>query len=311
MKALKTSCNLVKRSLFVVAQNRSLLIFPVIAVVFICIIGLFFIGPFILKDTGHALATSAHWKALLDQLETMAEQKDVAKGAISFAWFAVCYLASMFLATFFNVAFYNEIIQALNGNRVSVARGIRVAAGKIRQILAWSLFAGSVGLAIRTIEDKLNFIGRWILSFIGIAFSVAAIFVIPVMIREEKKANPIKMLKTSALMLKKCWGEAVIGFIGIGAGLVPVFLVLCVLFVTVPFAVGTIVGNFWAIVATLAFFGISLLFFSCLWSTADQIFRCALYIYASEGVVPGPFDDQMMKMAWKVKKRPDGEPHNH
>jgi hypothetical protein len=303
MKTLKTSCNLVKRSLSVVVQNKPLLIFPVVAVGFICIIGLFFLGPFILKDTGHALTELAHWKALLDQLETMAEQKDVAKGTISFAWFAECYFASMFIGTFFNVAFYNEIIQALNGNRVSLARGIRVARTKARQIFSWSLFAGSVGLIIRTIEDRLHFLGRWILGFIGIAFSVAAIFVVPIIIREEKNANPIKLLKTSAFMLKKCWGEAVIGFIGIGVGLVPVFFGLCILFVTVPFVVGIIVGNFWAILATMVFFGISLLVFACLWSTADQIFRCALYIYASEGVVPGPFDEQMMKTAWKVKKR--------
>ena len=34
----------------------------------------------------------------------------------------------------------------------------------------------------------------------------------------------------------------------------------------------------------------------------NKVFQCALYIYAAEGVSPGPFDQAMLDVAWKVKK---------
>jgi len=36
---------------------------------------------------------------------------------LALAYFALAYFASMFLATFLNVAFYHEILNALNGGR--------------------------------------------------------------------------------------------------------------------------------------------------------------------------------------------------
>jgi hypothetical protein len=41
------------------------------------------------------------------------------------------------------------------------------------------------------------------MKLIGVSWSVASIFVIPIIIREKKSSNPFKLLKNSALMLKK------------------------------------------------------------------------------------------------------------
>ena len=35
---------------------------------------------------------------------------------------------------------------------------------------------------------------------------------------------------------------------------------------------------------------------------ANSIFRCALYIHLSEGVVPESYSSDMMDAAWKVKR---------
>ena len=32
---------------------------------------------------------------------------------------------------------------------------------------------------------------------------------------------------------------------------------------------------------------------------ATHVYRCALYVYASEGVVPGPYTAEMMNAGWK------------
>lgn len=38
-------------------------------------------------------------------------------------------------------------------------------------------------------------------------------------------------------------------------------------------------------------------------SVCSHGFRCALYVYASEGVVPAPYTVEMMDTAWKVRKK--------
>jgi hypothetical protein len=45
-------------------------------------------------------------------------------------------------------------------------------------------------------------------------------------------------------------------------------------------------------------FAISLSWMSNL---VNSVYRCALYIYATEGVVPGTFDKELLDSAWKVK----------
>ena len=304
MGRIKTSLDLFKRSLSVIAKNKALLFFPVIVLICMCIMVLFFISPFVLQDTSHALTEPAHWKALTEQLKVLTQNKEtITSGAMGFVWFAAIYLVSIFLATFFNVAFYNEILNALNGNNVSIARGIGTAwsKSKIKLILIWSLFAGVVGIIIKTLEDKLSFVGRWIMRLIGIAWSVASIFVIPVIIREEKSSSPLRLLKTSAFILKRTWGESVIGFIGIGSMFIIGLLALVPLFIIVMIVVGQGILGLWLLIATLLLFFISMLAFYCLWNVIDHIYRCALYVYASEGVVPGPYDEEMMNRAWKVK----------
>ena len=127
------------------------------------------------------------------------------------------------------------------------------------------------------------------MALIGIAWSVASIFVFPVIIREEKTSNPLKLLKTSALMLKKTWGEAVIGYLGMGA--VSTLLVVGVfLSFSMPLALGIYLRNVWLIVGASAFVFLGLMFVGFLLQAINEVYRCALFIYASEGVNPGPFD---------------------
>ena len=306
MGRFKISWDIFKRSLSVIVQNKTLLLFPAIALVFVFIIALFFVSPFVLSNTGHALTDPLHWEALRGEFNNAVENKDMISGTIGFTWFAVIYLISMFSATFINVAFYNEIIHALNDNGVSIARGFKAAVSKIKLIMIWSLFAGIAGIIIKTLEERLGFVGRWIIRLIGISWSVASIFIIPVIIRERKTSNPLKLLKTSALTLKKTWGETVIGYIGIGSlflfGLLGLFLLLISwVFVATTFPkLGPLVLAIYLFLVLL--FLILLPPFGFLTHVAHHVYRCALYVYATEGAVPSSFDEDMMNKAWKVKK---------
>ncbi|MBN1907187.1 MAG: hypothetical protein JW927_19055 [Deltaproteobacteria bacterium] len=307
MGKFKTSWDLFRRSLSVMTQNKKLFVFIAIEVIFIVIIALLFISPFVLLNTGHALTDPSHWKILGEKFLRAVSDKDTISRTIRFAWFAGIYLFSMFSATFFNVAFYNEIIHALNGDKVSIARGFKAALSKIKLIMIWSLFAGIVGIIIKKLEEKLGIFGFWIMRLIGISWSLASIFIIPVIIREQKSSNPLKLLKTSAVMLKKTWGETVIGYLGIGSVFVIFFLVLLGIYLGLFFFALSISGaggelTIISLIISFLLFFISMPIFGVLSSMAHHIYRCALYMYASEGVVPGPYSEDMMNRAWKVKE---------
>ena len=209
---------------------------------------------------------------------------------------AFLYLLTMFTMTFLNVAFYQEIMQAFNGNRVSIRRGLAFAGTKLRAIVVCSLLAGVVGLIIRQLEENVGFVGRWILAFIGFSWSIASVFAIPVIIREEQQSNPMNYLKTSAAMITKTWGEGLIGVISLSLGFLLIFIV------TVPLAVILMIAlPFNAIVVMIVMF--SLIFtLGYLSAVVRDIFLCGLYVYASEGVAPGAYEPESMAGAWKVKK---------
>ena len=47
---------------------------------------------------------------------------------------------------------------------------------------------------------------------------------------------------------------------------------------------------------------LAIIIWGYLLSVASQIFRCALFLYASNGTLPEPYTEEMMALAWKHKK---------
>jgi hypothetical protein len=335
----KQSWQLFKASITVTLKHRKLLWFPVLTVIATCMIALFFLSamaiPIVLHDTGYHLNQKKHWLALKDHyLPAPAAQpkpRDPAAGASQplrllftgrstavdesghpvaaqgFPWGSLCllviYFVSMFLATFFNVAFYSEIIAALNGKGVSFRRGLSTARSRLPSIFAWSVLAGLVGWLIRNIEQRLPLAGRIMVGLIGMAWSIAAVFAIPVIIQEQPMRNPLKILRQSAMTLKRTWGEGLIGYVGFSAGSVVIFLA-SLLPLLLAGALALLFQSTWLIVIAGVIWFLGLLGMAYISSVAGHVYRCALYLYAAEGVVPEPYNQELLDMAWKVKNSP-------
>src|SRR5262245_4290728 len=247
MNKFQRSWLLLKSSLSVIGTNKQLLVFPV--VIFTCTVTIitFFLAPPLLRPTGHPYLSSEHWQAISHSLFTNNGphgEANFTPGAMIYSGFL--YLLAMFIATFCNVAFYHEILAALAGQPVSIVRGLKFAFGKLGSILMWSVFAGVVGLVIKMIEQRLELVGRIIGGLIGLAWSIAAVFVIPVIVTEEQNANPFTVLRKSATMLKRTWGEALIGYAGLSFA--NLFVMLgSVLFLFASVAVSVALHNYWII----------------------------------------------------------------
>jgi hypothetical protein len=317
---LQRSWLLFNTSLKVLLQNRKLLLFPLVSSLAIAVMILFFAAPIIFMPTGHSILEVDHWnaveqkifgssptKAVTDGLAAI-DRNDDANIEIQFdfnpkrgwlIYLAFGYLASMFVATFSNVAFANEILNGLNGRAVSVKSGFRFAWSRVSSILVWSLFAGVIGFIIQSLEQHFGWIGKIILNLVGVVWSVASVFVIPTIVREGS-TNPAELLRKSAGTLRKTWGEMLIGYVGIG--LVTIAIVMATLVCAIVVLIPAFAFHLWGVaIAVVLVWVITAIALAYITGVAEKIYQCALYIYASEGVAPGPYSPEMMDMAWKVK----------
>lgn len=304
MNRFQRSWLLLKSSLSVIARNKTLLVFPVVIFVCTAAIVLFFLAPPLLRPTGNSYLSAEHWQAVYHSLFT---QTDAGRGQVAFTPAALVYLAflyfvAMFIGTFCNVAFYHEILAALTGQPVSIGRGMKFAFSKLGSILMWTLFAGLVGLIIKMIEERMALIGRIVGRLIGLAWSVAAVFVIPIIVREEGNANPLAMLQKSAGVLKRTWGEALIGYAGLSVA--NVFVVFgSVVWLGGTIAVSAALHMYWFIAIAVVAWLLALFVWGYVTGVASNVYRGALYLYAAEGLLAEPYSQEMLDMAWKFKKR--------
>lgn len=301
---LARSWSIFTSSLQVVGQHKKLLLFPLISFACSVIILLFFVAPTLLYPSGHSWHEAAHWQAVGSLFGTLPDSgvdaRSVHLTGLAYGVIAAIYLVSMFLASFFNTAFYHQIMKALAGEPVSIRAGISFAMTRLLSILMWSLLAGAVGLVIKMLEERLGWLGRWVMKLVGVVWSVASVFAIPVIVRKGSP-NPITLLRNSAATLRKTWGEALIGYMGLTVG---TWIVVASSFLFIGAAVAlAVVLDFGALILiAITCWVLAMITYGYFVGIAGHIYRCSLYVYATEGVVPGPYSTEMMDAAWKVKK---------
>jgi hypothetical protein len=193
---LNRSWQLFRRSVLVIQEHPKLLVFPVVTGLLTTAIALFFLAPVALVMLAPNWIAGSKIQALAHSIGFLRFQQG---GSFNFqvqplgsAILGSIYLLNMFLATLSSVAFNHQIMEALSGQPVSLSRGIEAACARWKSILLWSLLAGVVGLIIRALEERLAFVGRLVAGFIGLAWSVAAIFAIPILARDQEVSKSLR-----------------------------------------------------------------------------------------------------------------------
>ena len=322
MNRIKTSFAIIVQTLLLIRKHPKLALFPVVNLFGLAFLFSFFLLPVFFETT--IFTAGDEWATFQEMMETRgeetraqreadgsvfgdtAEHEPVTIGRVTFTGegidtpllpVAFFYLLYMFVMTYVNVAYYAEIMQAFNGNAVRLLRGLAFAGSKWRAILVWSLLAGFIGLLIRKIEENVGFVGRRIMGLIGFSWSVASVFAIPVIIRDKQQSNPVAYLQKSSGIIKRTWGEGLAGIVSISAVIVMLMVALTVVSAFVMFAVPTavLIVSIWLLVAILVLGYLSMMM--------KDVFLCGLYVYATEGVVPGEYDPDVLEHAWRVKKQ--------
>jgi Family of unknown function (DUF6159) len=206
------------------------------------------------------------------------------------------YFVTYFVVIFFNSALIGCAVQRFNGQDVGLRDGMQIAVSRLPQITAWAGVSATVGLLLQLIETVNERLGQFVASLLGMAWAVITYFVVPVLVVE--KLGPIQSIHRSTNILKKTWGEAVIGTLGLGLikfQLLLPGLVLLVLGVVV--ASSLLPLAYILIGAAVAYF----LVWSAVVSALEGILLAALYQYATTGRAPNGFRPEIMAGAFTPK----------
>jgi hypothetical protein len=249
----------------ILRANQQLIIFPILsAISLVLVIGSFF--TFLLAGSG--------WD--LDNLE---EYSQTGYYAVVFLFYVVNY----FIVVFFNMALIHCTRLYLQGEEVTLKKGLQFSVSRIGAIFSWALVAATVGFILKAIQENSGILGKIVTGIIGLVWSVATFFVVPVIAYENM--GPIDAVKRSTQMMKEKWGESLTA--GFSFGLIHI---LGVLFICVPlFFLGNLLHPVAGAAAAVAGFFVIM----AIMDAAKTIFVSAVY-HNIKGDVSEHFDQQLV-----------------
>jgi hypothetical protein len=220
--------------------------------------------------------------------------KQIVPAIVGFAF----YLVTSFVIVFFNTALVSCALIRFSGGNPTLGDGLSAAMARLPQILGWVLLTALVGTILKQIEDRVPLAGKFVVSLIGMAWAAVTFMVVPILAAE--KLGPFAAVKRSASLLRKTWGESLVGQVSLSA---VQFVVL------LPVILGLVVAGFfsastqsiWPFVIVGLFAVPLVILVSITFSTLQQIFLAAVYQYASQGTVAPGFSQDLIESAFKTK----------
>jgi len=271
------SWELAKASLSVLRSDKELLIFPLISFVGLVLVSLVFLIPF----------------AALGGINFETGQPSIAAYALLFVFYLVTYTVTFY----FQTALVGAALIRLDGGDPTLGDGLRMATSRLPQIIGYALIAATVGMILRWISERTGLIGQIIIGIVGFVWNIATFLVVPVLVTEN--IGPVDAIKRSAGLLRKTWGEQLIGVGGIGIVFGLLFFVVALLggglafaLFNVSFALG-VVGII-ALVIVLGIIGL-------IASAASGVYTASLYRYATKGDAGAAFRPEVMQAAFRSR----------
>jgi hypothetical protein len=172
----------------ILKANKQLIIFPVLSgISLLLLIATFFLAIF----------AASGWN-----FNNLNGTSRVVNYLVMFLFYVVNY----FIVVFFNMALIHCTHLYFTGEEVTVKKGLQFSMSRIGVIFSWAVFAGTIGTILRAIQENSGIIGRIITGIIGIVWSIATFFVVPVIAYEN--LGPIDAFKRSSQLMKQKWGES-------------------------------------------------------------------------------------------------------
>ena len=271
MGKLSHTWSLMGASWRVLKKDKEILIFPLLSG--ICCL-------FVVASFAIPIISSGSWKLPEEDAST---QQQIMYYGILFLF----YFCNYFVIVFFNSAVIACAAIRMDGGDPTAGDGFRAAMARLPLIFGWALVSATVGLILRIIEDKSKTVGKIVAGLLGMAWTVVSFLVIPILVIEKK--DPISALKESTMLLKKTWGEQLIGNFSFGL----IFLLLNIPAIILV-ALGFFSGNTVTLITCIILAVIYLIVVALIQSALQTVFQAAVYLYAREGEAPAGFEPELL-----------------
>jgi hypothetical protein len=269
MGRIGRSFHLVGQSYRILMQDKELMVLPLLSGIVIV-----------------AVAASFFFTVGFD--ESAFRQRQPAAMLPAFLFYVVTYA----IGIFFQAAVIAGATERLRGGDPTVGSALAAASRRLGAILMWAIVAATVGMILRTIQERVGIIGRIVVALVGAAWSFATFFVVPVLVLEERSIGD--SFKRSVDVFKRTWGESIVGSTGLGAAAVCAWVTLVAI-------VGLLVWAGVGLVA-LALGGVGAILLGIFFSTLQGVYVASLFRYATDGQTTSGFEADALAHAF-VQKR--------
>jgi hypothetical protein len=288
MKRIKHTVALLRATFRVLYSEPMLLLFPVISGLSLVSLAILIFAP--------TFVNMPFLRDGLDRYSWWVIREHAAGNPLAtlqaFVGLLFVYFCIYGVSSFFNTALVRAALCAMRGEPVTAGDAIRFAFSRGRAVAGYTAIAATIGVLLRALE-RFGILEKLVARILEFSWGLASTLVIPVLVQERR--GGFDSVKRSAQLFRRTWGETLVGGFSLAMFHVLSWLGSAALGFYVARALGLDV---------LPICVLALLAAQVLSSTLEGIFSAALYTFAAEGVIPGPFDQEMLNDLWTTRGEP-------
>jgi hypothetical protein len=281
VESTSRSWRLIRPSLAVINSDGELLVLPLLSGLATIVLMACFAG--ILWSTGTFASL---------------QQQGPHMSADFYVWLVLFYIVQYFIVYFFNTALVGAALERLGGGDPTLHSALGLAVRRIGPILGYAFLSATLGMILRLVAERLGFIGRIIEASVGLAWTVATFLVVPILAAEG--IGPVEAIEKSTGLLRKTWGENLIGSAGMSIVFSAISAIAAVVFIGGGmFAMRS--GYVTTAVVAWIVGGAIILATILLGATLGAVYQAAVYDFAVAGRPPPGFDRDLIDGAFRPK----------
>jgi len=281
------SWELVKASWGVLKQDKELIWFPIMSLFGVIAVTIAFAIPLFASGLVEAVVA--------EEGTAITQSQQILGFVLAFLFYLVMYTVIIFS----NVALVGAAMMRLNGEDPTVRDGFRIASERIGSIIGYAAISATVGMILNAIRDEDNFLSQILAGILSTAWNLIVFLVIPILVIE--KVGPIEAIKRCGNLLKKTWGEQVIGTFSMGIIFMLISLAAALLIGVPVLGIASATGSGIVMGIGIAVVVFVIMAINLVGTAMNGIFQAALYNYATTGEAGEFFERQMIEGAFQPK----------
>lgn len=214
-------------------------------------------------------------------------------------------VVTMYISTavtyFYATALSIHVLSVFKGEQITYKDCVSKARKKLPAILSYALISTVIGYILSFIEEKFKFIGFIISKVLGLLWSLAVTFTLPLI--ADSDTNGVSSIKKSISLFKETWGETISSRVYVGGF---IFLIYFLIMIPATIFIGFVLYSIMGIISILISIGIfflGIIILATANTLASNVLNVALYYYVKYKVVPPSFSADLLSSALIAKRK--------